>query len=70
MNYLNNKLKEEVDEYLEDNNIEELADIIEVIYGIIDLKEINKDKLEEIRKNKLKKRGGFKKGIKLTKVFE
>ena len=32
---LNTKLKEEVFEYLEDNNVEELADIVEVVYGIL-----------------------------------
>ena len=34
-NELNKKLLEEVNEYLEDNNVEELADIVEVIYGLI-----------------------------------
>lgn len=29
---LNKKLQEEFKEYLEDNNVEELADIVEVIY--------------------------------------
>ena len=33
---LNIKLTEEVNEYLSDNNVEELADIVEVIYDIAD----------------------------------
>ena len=36
---LNKKLQEEVKEYLDDNNVEELADIVEVIYGILNLPE-------------------------------
>ena len=37
---LNKKLKDEVSEYFEDNNVEELADIVEVIYGILNAKNI------------------------------
>ncbi len=32
---LNSKLQEEVKEYLDDNNVEELADIVEVVYEIL-----------------------------------
>ena len=42
---------------------EELADILEVIYAICDFNNITKQKLEQIRKAKLKKRGGFEKRI-------
>ena len=31
---LRDKLQEEVDEYLEDNNLEELADILEVVHAL------------------------------------
>ena len=54
------KLQEEVDEFLEDSNEEELADILEVIYALCDLHNFDKDRLEELRKNKAKKRGRFK----------
>ena len=40
LNELNKKLKEEVNEYFEDNNLEELADIVEVIYGILNAKNV------------------------------
>lgn len=33
---LEEKLKEEVNEYLEDKNLEELADIMEVLFGLAD----------------------------------
>ncbi len=57
---LKEKLKEEIDEFLAEDNKEELADILEVIYAICDFKEINKEELESIRKEKAEKRGGFK----------
>ncbi len=57
-------------EYLEDNNVEELADIVEVIYGILDSKNVSLDKFENIRKGKVEKRGAFSKRIFLEKVME
>lgn len=55
------KLNEEVKEFIESNEIEELADIIEVVYAIAEHKEINKEKLEKIRLKKAAERGQFKK---------
>ena len=62
-NELNTKLQEEVNEYLEDNNVEELADIVEVIYGLLDSMNITKEEFEIIRNKKVKKRGAFKERI-------
>ena len=67
---LNKKLQEEVKEYLEDNNVEELADIVEVIYGILDSKNVSIEDFESIRKNKIEKRGAFKERILLEKVLD
>lgn len=67
---LNAKLQEEVKEYLEDNNVEELADIVEVIYGILDSKNVSINEFENVRKNKVEKRGAFKERIFLEKVLE
>ena len=53
------KLTEEVAEYQNDKNTEELADILEVIYRIANLKGVSKEKLEEIRVEKSDKRGAF-----------
>ena len=64
---LNTKLQEEVKEYLEDNNVEELADIVEVIYAILDSKNISIEEFEKVRKAKVEKRGAFKKRIFLEK---
>lgn len=60
---LREKLKEEVDEFLEENNKDELADILEVIDAICDFKKIDKTELEKVRKLKKEKRGGFKEKI-------
>lgn len=60
---LNKKLQEEVNEYLEDNNIEELADIVEVIYGILNSMNVSVEEFEKVRKEKLNKRGGFQEKI-------
>ena len=53
------KLSEEVAEYQNDKNPEELADILEVIYKIAKLKGISKEELEKIRLDKVEKRGAF-----------
>lgn len=57
---LEKKLNEEVAEYVESKSVEELADILEVIYKISELKGITKQNLEEIRIKKEHERGGFK----------
>lgn len=51
------KLKEEIEEFLVSKNPEELADIIEVVEALKKLPEF-KD-IENVRLDKLKKRGGF-----------
>lgn len=56
---LNKKLLEEVNEYLEDNNIEELADIKEVFMSILKFKGISDEELEKVRVDKANKRGSF-----------
>ena len=70
LSYLNQKLEEELQEYLESENIEELEDLVEVIYGILSLESIEIQEFEAIRLNKREERGGFEKGIKLLEVEE
>ena len=57
---LETKLNEEVAEYQEDKNIEELADILEVIRALSLAKGYSLDELETVRKKKADERGGFK----------
>ena len=47
------KLSEEVTEYQNEKNPEELADILEVIYRIAQLQGVSKEELEKIRIKKL-----------------
>jgi len=65
---LKEKLKEEVNEFLKENNEEELSDILEVIDAICDFKKIDKNELGKIRELKNKKKGDFKDKIILDEV--
>lgn len=63
LNELNKKIKEEVDEYLDSGEIEELADIEEVLRAILDVKKCTYTDFDKIRQNKIEKRGDFKNKI-------
>jgi predicted house-cleaning noncanonical NTP pyrophosphatase (MazG superfamily) len=65
---LNIKLKEELEEYLTDDNCEELADMLEVIYAIAKTKGVSQQELESLRLKKADERGGFEEKIYLIKV--
>lgn len=65
---LNKKLQEEVKEYLEDNNVEELADIVEVIYGILNSMDVSIKEFEKVRIKKQEERGSFNKRIYLEEA--
>ena len=65
---LEKKLLEEVNEYLEDKNLEELADIMEVLFGLANELGYSEEDLIKKRHEKLEKRGGFKEGIVLKVV--
>ena len=65
---LNSKLQEEVKEYLDDNNVEELADIVEVVYGILNSKDVTIDEFEKVRIKKQEERGAFNKKIYLEEA--
>jgi len=56
---LNQKLLEEVNEYFQDGEIEELADVVEVIYGILKAKNTTLEEFNKIREAKKQARGGF-----------
>ena len=64
------KLSEEVVEYQNEKNPEELADILEVIYRIAQLQGVSKEELEKIRIRKLQDRGGFEKNLFLIDTSE
>lgn len=64
------KLTEEVKEYLESDNPEELADILEVIYALAEKQNISISKLEEIRLQKRQERWWFSQNIILEKTIQ
>ena len=67
---LDAKLDEELAEYHKDQNIEELADLMEVIRAIALARGYTLEELEQIRAEKAAKRGGFEKRILLKEVYE
>ncbi len=62
------KLDEEVGEFIDEPNEEELADILEVIESIKKFKEFDDEKIIELKKKKFEKRGGFDSKIILDEV--
>lgn len=62
------KLDEELAEYHKDQNIEELADLLEVIYAAAAARGYSIEQLEQVRTQKAEKRGGFQKKILLVEV--
>ena len=67
---LNRKLLEECHEFIEENNPEELADVMEVIEAIVELKGIQWDKVRKIQEEKRNKKGAFNEKIYLEYVEE
>lgn len=67
---LDAKLDEELAEYHADQNIEELADIMEVIRACAVARGYTLEQLEQVRAEKVAERGGFTKKILLKKVIE
>ena len=64
------KLDEELAEYHKDQNLEELADLLEVIYAATEARGFSIDQLEELRAAKASARGCFQKKLCLIKVEE
>lgn len=67
---LDAKLDEELAEYHADQNIEELADLMEVIRACAMARGYTIEELERVRSDKAAKRGGFEKKILLKEVWE
>ena len=64
------KLDEELAEYHKDQNIEELADLMEVIYAAALARGYSLEDLVMVREKKVQERGGFEKRILLREVVE
>ncbi|WP_373897310.1 phosphoribosyl-ATP pyrophosphohydrolase [Haloimpatiens sp. FM7315] len=75
MERLENKLQEETLEFLEaknkeGENLEELADIMEVVFALANALGYSEEELIKKRQDKFNERGGFKEGIVLEKVYD
>lgn len=66
---LKQKLIEETEEFIEDENLEELADIMEVLFALAESLGYKEDDLLSRRDLKKYERGGFNKAIVLKKVY-
>ena len=69
LEYLYKKLQEEVDELLTDKNLEEIADIIEVLFAIGEKYGYSEEDILKKRNDKRDKSGGFDDNIILKKTW-
>lgn len=67
---LNKKVLEEANEFVEENSIEELGDLMEVINAIMTLKGYNNEQIIKSMETKRNKKGAFKGKIFLEYVDE
>ena len=70
---LEKKLLEEANEVINasgDDRIEELADLLEVMYALMDLENKSLEDVQVVRENKALKRGAFTKRLYLDNVIE
>ncbi len=67
---LNRKLLEESNEFVEENDIEELADVMEVMESIMKIKNIQWEEVKKIQTKKRDKKGSFDRKIYLEYVEE
>lgn len=65
---LEEKLSEELAEYRQSGELEELADLLEVMMALVEAKGSTWEELNAIRIEKLEKRGGFRQKILLKSV--
>lgn len=67
---LNRKILEEANEFIEENSIEELGDLMEVINAIMKLKGYSMEEVNKVMKSKAEKKGAFDNKIFLEYVDE
>ena len=67
---LDAKLDEELAEYHKDQNLEELADLMEVILAAAEARGYTIEQLENVRLEKKEQRGAFKKRLLLLEVAD
>lgn len=70
LDLLKDKLKEETREFLQDNSLEELADIVEVVFSLANELGYSEEEVLVKRTEKREEKGGFEEGIVLERVCE
>ena len=70
LHMIDKKLDEELAEYHQEQNLEELADLLEVLYATAIARGYSIEELEQVRVEKKEARGGFDKKILLKSVVE
>jgi mutator protein MutT len=66
--FLGEKVLEEAEEFVEDREVEELADLLEVVDAYIESEDLSSERLEQLREEKNRERGGFSEGFVLEDV--
>ena len=66
---LKKKLHEEVEEFDQSGSVEELVDILEIVYVFASVQGVDLSQLETLRQEKRRERGGFDKQIFLIETF-
>ena len=66
---LKRKLQEEVAEFSGSDRVEELVDVLEVVYALAKDKGVSQYQLEEMRQQKQKNRGGFDQRVFLEEII-
>ena len=69
LEYLYKKLNEEVNELLSDKNLDEVADVMEVLFAIANKYGYSEQELLDKRNEKKNSRGGFENNIVLKKTY-
>ena len=69
LEYLYKKLGEEIDELLSDKNVDEIADVMEVLFAIAKKYGYSDEEVLDVRNNKKSTRGGFEDNLVLKKVL-
>ena len=67
---LHKKLLEEVNEYLADYSIEEMADVMEVIMAILKFRGITFEQVQKVMEEKRNRKGAFENKVFLKQVVE
>ena len=63
------KLGEEIEEYLSSRSVVELADLVEVVIRIAELRGVSREELEGTRLSKRSARGGFENNLFLVRTY-